>query len=133
MASRDLKQAVSGVCEPATAWVVLGSSGQWSDWSQWAVCVCLDEQTAKDRVGELSSATRIHWAAKPGPGDDETFDDWWDRPKREAQMAAWEAGCAAIDERADTSDQSNYRACEVPLVAEAAGTAERRPNPREDK
>lgn len=97
----------------STAWVVLGSSGQWSDWSQWAICVCDTEQRAKDRVGELSAAVRVHYAGKPELefGEDDRFTKRYER-----KAARWAKDMRAIDPDADEYDQPNYRATEVPFL-----------------
>jgi hypothetical protein len=94
-----------------SAWVVLGSSGQWSDWSQWVVCVCADEQTAKDRVGALSSAIRTHYAKRPPALDPEDL-----RPARRTEESeAWSAALEAIDSEATEYEEPTYRATEAPF------------------
>lgn len=95
-----------------TAWVVLGSSGQWSDWSQWPVAVILDEVAAKDEVARLSAASRQLWSERPEPHYDEN-----DMPTEGCDVAleAWAQRVSALDPGADEYDQPNYTACAVPL------------------
>lgn len=111
---------------PSQVWVVLGASGQYSDWRQWSVCVCDTEQRAKDQVGKLTSAMRAHWAAKPTWDEAEAAEDWdvW-YERCGAQLEAWEAAIGAIDPGADEHDETNYRCEEVPFVAGVVGVAGR--------
>lgn len=94
--------------QPATAWIVLGSSGQWSDWSQWPVAVYVDEQAAKDYVGSITAAIRQVMSEEPEAAYDEN-------DERTPVYEAWLARLAAINGQADQYDQPHYTAREVPL------------------
>ena len=106
----------SAVPTGATAWVVLGSSGQWSDWSQWAVAVFSDEQGAKDFVGSMTAAIRAVIAEEP----DAAYDD---DGEHTPEYTAWLDRLAAIDGAADQYDQPHYTAVEVPLHIAAKATS----------
>lgn len=114
-----------------TAWVVLGSSGQWSDWSQWPVAAFTDEQAAKDYVGNISARVREHFAKKPEMTDVSYDSGKWDRA-----MKRWRAKGNRIDPMADEYDQPNYTAQEVPFFAEtttasSVGTERSGVNPKD--
>lgn len=94
-----------------TAWVVLGSSGQWSDWLQWPVAILMDEQAAKDEVGRLSAAARELWSERPSLSEDDDWDEY------EPRLAKWAERLAALDPTADEYDQPAYTAREVPFIA----------------
>jgi len=98
-------------------WVVLGSSGQWSDWTQWAVCACDTEQGAKDRVGELTHEIRSWLAKKPEPDDGEEWEEFYDRS--ESERAAWVEALKDIDPLADEHDEPRYTAVEVDFLSSA--------------
>lgn len=110
-------EAEAGGAANRTAWVILGSSGQWSDWSQWPVAVVLDEQAAKDEVGRLSAAARELWAERPSLGDEDDWDEY------EPLLQAWAARVTALDPLADEYGQPAYTAREVPLFSADAATA----------
>lgn len=100
----------------ATAWVVLGSSGQWSDWNQWAVAVYANEQAAKDYVGSITEAVRLAMADMP----EIDFDNY---EESKGPHEAWAERLRAIDPEADEYDQPHYTAVEVPFFALATTAA----------
>jgi hypothetical protein len=101
----------------ATVWVVLGSSGQWSDWTQWVVAVYADEQDAKDHVGSVTERVRLALADMP----EIDFDNY---EETKGPHEAWVERLKEIDPRADEYDQPHYTACEVPFIAKATTAAE---------
>lgn len=91
-----------------TAWVVLGSSGQWSDWSQWPVAVYLDEAEAKGFVERQEAAIREVLAQEPSDPYDAN-DDYT------PAYSAWLDRLRAVDGNADQYEQPHYTARAVPL------------------
>lgn len=108
--SEDYGSSAARIPTEQTAWVVLGSSGQWSDWSQWPVEVHLDEQAAKDAVVSREAAIREVMAVEPS-------DAYTDDDEHTPEYKAWLERLRTVDPQADQYDQPHYTAREVPLVA----------------
>jgi len=49
-------------------YVVIGTTGEYSDRNEWPVCAYLSEKDAQARVGELENLLRLHGANSDAPG-----------------------------------------------------------------
>ena len=97
------------MAEQETAWVVLGSSGQYSDWSQWIVEVHDSEEAAKDRAVAMGQAYRLLLDERPK----ETYTDDGNACP---EYVAWCSKVRDLDSFADEYDEPNYTAREAPFI-----------------
>ena len=123
-ASRELKQAVSGV-RVGKVWVVMASTGEWSDRSEWPIHARLSQAAAEADVTSFTARCRAAEAQKPDYPQLDYTDPGWERAhasydRKLAKLQKALAGCGG-----------NMDATFFTYEVAVADTSERLPSPRE--
>lgn len=97
-------------------WIVHGTSGEWSDRTEWCIEAHTDETRAKDRVAELTALARELAAAYP-----EVSEEAWESENYEEHPSyianrEWQRRCDAAGVGSDP-EETRFFVSKVPLAA----------------